>query len=426
MKNPDKEVFGPGYWRGYWRGFTITGILILALVVFFLLFQKRNDKDNAEAVVQEMEIPANETMNQLAARVFALAETQYAAMDGRLADDRIPKSFVNGKPVDAPVGDWVSGFFPGCLWFVYKYTGDPEFKALAERNTLKLAGLPDGDISHDIGFQINCSYGNAYRATGEEKWLPVIRKGAEGLSSRFSPVVGATKSWDNPKWKYPVIIDNMMNLEILTSASRLFGDEAFLKIAKTHANTTMANHFRPDYTTWHVLDYDPETGKVLSKQTHQGLSDDSAWARGQAWGLYGYTMMYRETGDKAYLEQAENIAKTLLARLPEDGIPLWDFDAPSGDLRDSSAGAIMASAFAELSRYARTKALADSCLDMAKKQVRTLASPDYLAKPGENGNFLLLHGVGHHPNNSEIDTPLSYGDYYFLEAILRLVKRDPI
>ena len=364
------------------------------------------------------------TIQELAERVFDLAQVQYKAMDGRLADDRIPKSFVDGKAVDAPVGDWVSGFFPGSLWLIYKYTEDPEFKALAEKNTLKLAGLTDGGFSHDIGFQINCSFGNAYRATGDEAWLPTIRKGAECLASRFSPVVGATRSWDNPKWKYPVIIDNMMNLEILTSASRLFGDKEFLKVAKTHANTTKANHFRPDYTTWHVVDYDPQTGEVIAKQTHQGLSDDSAWARGQAWGLYGYTMMYRETRDKAYLTQAENIARTLLDRLPEDGIPRWDFDAPEGDLRDSSAGAIMASAFAELSKYARKKALADRCLETAKRQVRTLASAEYLAEPGENGNFLLKHGVGHRPNNSEIDTPLSYGDYYFLEAVLRLVNRD--
>ncbi len=196
-----------------------------------------------------------------------------------------------------------------------------------------------------------------------------------------------------------------------------------MKMAKTHANTTIKNHFRPDYTTWHVVDYDPASGKVLAKKTHQGLSDDSAWARGQAWGLYGFTMMYRETGETAYLKQAEGIAKMLLERLPADGIPVWDFDAPEDDVRDSSAGAIMASAFVELASLTKSRSLSGSCLAMAEKQLRTLSSPEYLAGPGENGDFLLRHGVGHKPKQSEVDTPLSYGDYYFLEALLRIVKK---
>ena len=402
-----------GFSLGYILAFGLAFLLVFALLSPWSRTAGKNEDTSM----------ASEPVLEMADRVFSLAKIKYEAMDARLADDRIPKSFVNGKPTDAPVEDWVSGFFPGSLWLIYKYTGDPRIKSLAEKNTLKLAGLPEKNTGHDIGFQINCSYGNAYRLTSDASWLPTIRKGAEALAARFSPVVGATKSWDGGEWTYPVIIDNMMNLEIFTFASGLFNEDSFMKMAKTHANTTIKNHFRPDYTTWHVVDYDPASGKVLAKKTHQGLSDDSAWARGQAWALYGFTMMYRETGETAYLKQAEGIAKMLLERLPADGIPVWDFDAPEDDVRDSSAGAIMASAFVELASLTKSRSLSGSCLAMAEKQLRTLSSPEYLAGPGENGDFLLRHGVGHKPKQSEVDTPLSYGDYYFLEALLRIVKK---
>ena len=396
----------------------------LAFILVFALLSPLNKNAGKESEKgEEVAVPENESVYEMADSVFALAKVKYQAMDARLAEDRIPKTFVNGKPVDSPAEDWVSGFFPGSLRLIYKYTGDNDIKALAEKNTRKLEALPERNTGHDIGFQINCSYGNAYRLTGDAAWLPTIRRGAETLAARFSPVVGATRSWDGGGWTWPVIIDNMMNLEIFTYAAGLFDEDKFLKMAKTHANTTIKNHFRPDFTTWHVLDYDPETGKVIAKKTHQGLADGSAWARGQAWALYGYTMMYRETREKAYLKQAEGIAKMLIDRLPSDGVPLWDFDAPENDFRDSSAAAIMASAFVELAFLTRYKSLSDSCLIMAKKQLRTLSSPEYLAPAGENGDFLLKHGVGNMPKNSEVDTPLSYGDYYFLEALLRIVKK---
>ncbi len=413
MNNSSKKGFSLGFGLGYILAFGLAFLLVFALLSPWSRKAGKNEDTSM----------ASETVLEMADRVFALAKEQYKAMDARLADDRIPKSFVNGKPTDAPVEDWVSGFFPGGLWLIYQYTKDPEIKALAEKNTLKLAALPEKNTGHDIGFQINCSYGNAYRLTSDASWLPTIRKGAEALAARFSPVVGATRSWDGGEWTYPVIIDNMMNLEIFTFASRLFGEDSFLKMALTHANTTIKNHFRPDYTSWHVVDYDPATGKVLAKKTHQGFSDDSAWARGQAWALYGYTMMYRETKVEEYLGVAENIARMLLGRLPADGIPVWDLDAPEDDFRDSSAGAIMASAFCELASLTEDKSLSDSCLAMAGKQLRTLSSPEYLSAPGENGNFLLKHGVGHKPRQSEVDCPLSFADYYFLEALLRMVKK---
>lgn len=346
-------------------------------------------------------------------------------MDTRLKDDTMPRSMDSeGNFIDSNLRWWCSGFYPGSLWYIYEYTGNGQVRALAEKNTEKLDVLKIKGTDHDLGFQMNCSFGNAYRITGDERYAEPIRTSAEVLAGRFSPVTGVIKSWDfvnkGRDWKYPVIIDNMMNLEHLYNAGSLFGLDTLKTIALTHANTTMANHFRPDYTSWHLVDYDPETGAVRSKETVQGFSDSSAWARGQAWALYGYTMMFRMSGYDCYLSQAENIADMLLKRLPEDGIPYWDFDSDMipDDYRDASAAAIMASAFIELSTLCNSPKKA-AYLETAEKQLRTLASDEYLAQPGENCNFILRHSVGSLPGNSEVDVPLTYADYYFLEALLR-------
>lgn len=366
-----------------------------------------------------------ETMPELTKRVFDIAEKQYIMMDTRLKDDTMPRSMDSeGNFIDSNLRWWCSGFYPGSLWYIYEYTGNGQVRTLAEKNTEKLDVLKIKGTDHDLGFQMNCSFGNAYRITGDERYAEPIRTSAEVLAGRFSPVTGVIKSWDfvnkGRDWKYPVIIDNMMNLEHLYNAGSLFGLDTLKTIALTHANTTMANHFRPDYTSWHLVDYDPETGAVRSKETVQGFSDSSAWARGQAWALYGYTMMFRMSGYDCYLSQAENIADMLLKRLPEDGIPYWDFDSDMipDDYRDASAAAIMASAFIELSTLCNSPKKA-AYLETAEKQLRTLASDEYLAQPGENCNFILRHSVGSLPGNSEVDVPLTYADYYFLEALLR-------
>lgn len=370
---------------------------------------------------------AQESMSVLADRVFDTAAQQCIYLDGFTPEDKIATSFdADGEHTFSDITDWVSGFFPGTCWYIYEQTGNEEIKALAEKTTHKLAALilPETDTHHDIGFMINCSYGNEYRITGEESCIPVIEAAAEKLCTRFNPQVGCTMSWNpNKKWLYPVIIDNMMNLELLCNASDLTGNDKFREVALTHARTTMKNHFRSDYSTWHVVSYVPETGEVQVKNTAQGLNDDSAWARGQAWGLYGYTMMYKMTGEADMLSQAEHIADYLIPRLPQDGIPYWDYDDPAipDTFRDSSAGAIMASALADLSRLTADKAKSKTYRAVAEKQVRTLASPDYLAAPGENGGFIIRHGVGHLPRQSQVDVPLSYGDYYFIEAITRLI-----
>ena len=370
-------------------------------------------------------VSCQESMKQLTDRVFEVAEYQFTEMDKTLTDTNVPKSTRFGVLVPSETKSWTSGFYPGSLWYVYMYTGNENTKALAEKNTEKLYIETQRVRSHDIGFMVNCSYGNALRITGDEKYREPYINAAKLLTTRFNPTVGLTQSWNitpsRKQWKFPVIIDNMMNLELLTQAHKMSGIDSLLTVAVTHANTTMKNHFRPDYTTWHVVDYDPETGDIRMKVTHQGYSDDSAWSRGQAWAVYGYTMMFREVGDEAYLVLAENIARMLLDRLPEDGIPYWDFDSPDipDAQRDASAGAIMASSFIELAGYTQDKALSKALMEMAETQIRTLASPEYLAEKGRNGFFLLKHSVGSYPSDTEVNVPLTYADYYFLEALLR-------
>jgi hypothetical protein len=268
-----------------------------------------------------------------------------------------------------------------------------------------------------------CSFGNGLRLTGKESYNEVMLTGARSLATRYRPQIGCIQSWNSRRgWQCPVIIDNMMNLEFLMWAFRKSGDSTFYNICVNHSDTTIKNHFRPDFSSYHVVSYDTITGKVEIKQTHQGYADESAWARGQVWGLYGYVTMYRDTKLERYLEQAKNIAAFLMKHpnMPENGIPYWDFNAPDipNALRDASAGSIMASALIELSSYT-DPILSDTYLKFAEKQLRTLASDAYLAAPGENGNFILKHGVGHLPGNSEVNVPLTYGDYYFIEALMR-------
>ena len=360
-----------------------------------------------------------ETMSQIADRVYALADQQLKVMAPELSAGVTPVHVeADGEFIKSDAGSWVSGFYPGSLWLAYEYTKDEELKALAEKFTMDLDSLVNYEPDHDLGFRVNCSYGNAYRITGDEKYLPMIKWAAETLADRFNPVVGCTRSWNHGVWEYPVIIDNMMNLELLFNATSLFEGVNYDDVCNTHAQTTMKNHFREDYSTWHLINYSTEDGHVIGKQTVQGYADDSMWARGESWALYGYTMMYRETRNEIYLQQACNIADLLLRRLPEDGIPYWDFDCKDipDTPRDASAGCIMASAFVELAGLSGNQ----EYRAMAEKQIRTLASPEYLAQPGEQHGFILKHSVGNFPGGDQIDVPLTYADYYFLEALSRL------
>ena len=365
-----------------------------------------------------------ESMNDVADRVFSLAARHCEQLAQGLDSLHTPRSFDGTKLITARAKWWCSGFFPGTLWLVYEYTGDDKFRALAERETAKIEPIKLVTGDHDVGFQINCSFGQQYRITGDPHAREVMHTAAQSLATRFNPTVGCIRSWDfqlnGSSWQYPVIIDNMMNLELLLSVAALENEPELAQVAVSHANTTMKNHYRPDYTTYHLVDYNPADGSVNLKQTVQGYADDSAWARGQAWSLYGFTMMYRFTRDAAYLERAVAVAGMLLSRLPEDGIPYWDFDSPRipDDYKDASAAAVMASAFVELASYVKD---GSAYLKMAERQLRTLSSEEYLAEPGTNGGFILKHSVGNLPGNSEVDVPLSYADYYFLEALSKFI-----
>ena len=339
---------------------------------------------------------------------------------------RIPSTYQNGEIVYVPVDDWVSGFFAGTLWYMYELTGDEYWADHARKHTEILDTIQYLKWHHDIGFMIYDSYGNGLRLKNPDGYKDVIVNAAKSLSTRFRPAAGIIQSWDADKgwqanngWKCPVIIDNMMNLELLMKATEFTGDSTYYNIAVSHADQTMKNHYRPDYSTYHVVDYDPETGEVRGRYTAQGYSDESAWARGQAWSLYGYTVMYRYTGDKKYLEQAEKVADFILndPNMPEDLIPYWDFDCPDipDTYRDASAGAIMASALYELFGFTGN----DMYKEKADKMIESLSSPAYRAAQGTNGGFILMHSVGSIPHGSCIDVPLNYADYYFLEALIR-------
>ena len=362
------------------------------------------------------------------APVFADAEkqtqvmlTNVAEVSGNNTDLVSPRTLENGNLKLVPAKDWTSGFFAGELWMLYAFTHKPEWKAKAEEFTAREEKEKFNSGTHDMGFKIYCSYGTGYQLTKDAAYKEVIIQSAKTLITRFNSKVGCIRSWDHHKeqWGYPVIIDNMMNLELLFAATRLTGDSSFYKIAVSHANTTMKNHFRPDYSSYHVVDYDTVTGKVAKRNTHQGYADESAWARGQGWALYGYTMCYRETKNVAYLRQAENVAKFILhhPNLPADKVPYWDFNAPNipNEPRDASAAGVIASGLFELAKYSKNK---KEYLAVANTILQSLTK-NYRSPIGENKGFILLHSTGSKPANSEVDVPLNYADYYYLEALLR-------
>ncbi|MFN3402481.1 MAG: glycoside hydrolase family 88 protein [Cytophagaceae bacterium] len=364
-------------------------------------------------------------------KAFANAEKQLRNVSSGSAEkNKIPRSVnEDGTTHLVTPADWTSGFFPGSLWYIYEFTKNENIKKDAARWTLLLDTVKTIRTTHDIGFMLFCSYGNAYRLTGNPEYKQVIIDGSRTLIKRYNPKVGCIKSWDrkpwSAKWQYPVIIDNMMNLEMLFWATKQTGDSSFYHVANNHALTTLKNHFRHDNSSYHVVDYDSLTGKILSKGTHQGISDSSLWARGQAWGLYGFTMCYRETGNKLFLQQAEKIADYVLnhKNIPSDHIFYWDFhalDIPKAP-RDASAAALIASALIELSGYVPAKK--ENYLKIGETILKNLSSEQYTAKPGTNNYFILKHCTGNFPANSEIDKPLSYADYYYLEGLIRLSRK---
>ncbi len=329
-------------------------------------------------------------------------------------------------------GDWRSGFFPGSIWYLYELTGDSTYLPLAKKYTEAIRKAENLTWHHDIGFIINCSFGNGLRLSPDTAYSNAMKQAARSLTTRFRPNAKVIQSWDvkgnswqsKRGWECPVIIDNMMNLELLFEATKLTGDSAFYHMAVAHADRTLAEQFRPDGSCYHVVDYDIETGAVRYKQTAQGYADESVWSRGQAWAIYGFTVCYRETKDPKYLAQALKTFEMMKnhPRLPKDLIPCWDMDAPGipNEPRDASTASCIASALYEISTYDVPHA--GSYKKYADRLMQSLSSPDYRAKLGENGRFLLMHSVGSIPHNNEIDVPLNYADYYYMEALKR--KKD--
>jgi len=366
------------------------------------------------------------------AKAFKLAEKQTDLLVKNVDSARklkpnlvSPRTVEKGQFKMVVSKDWTSGFFPAELWYFYEYTKDKKWLDLAKKYTQDIKKEQFNKGTHDLGFMIYCPFGNGYKITKDTAYRSVIIQAAKSLSTRFNKTAGVLKSWDHngDKWKFPVIIDNMMNLELLFEATKFTGDSSFYKIAISHADNTIKNHFRTDFSSYHVIDYDTtQNGKVLQKLTAQGYANESAWARGQAWALYGYTMCFRETKKQTYLAQADGIANFILSSkiTPGDGVPYWDYNDPKipNVSRDASAASITASALYELAKYSKNgkqyKAAADKIL--------LSLSTKYISKPGDNYGFILEHSTGHLPAKSEIDVPINYADYYYLEALLRSKK----
>nr|WP_197718620.1 glycoside hydrolase family 88 protein [Pedobacter schmidteae] len=364
-----------------------------------------------------------ENMSKLIHDQFEFAASQYKVLSKNIPSGLTPQSFADGKPVNREIKWWCSGFYSGSLWYIYEQTKDQEIKQEAEKALSVIEPNKTFTGNHDLGFMMYCSFGNAYRITKKPEYKAVIDRSAEALATRYRPNLKVIQSWDENKyWKCPVIIDNMMNLEMLNWVSDHGGDAKYKKIAIAHSNTTLKNHFRPDFSSFHVVDYNIKTGGIIRKATWQGAADCSAWSRGQAWALYGYTTMYRATKNAVYLKQAKGIAHFVLnhPNLPADKIPYWDFDAQGIPFapRDASAAAVLASALLELAQYSPVAEKAEFKA-AAETMIRSLSSAQYRAKAGENGGFLLMHSTGAYPLNSEIDVPLVYADYYYLEALAR-------
>lgn len=373
------------------------------------------DTSSSTKVVTAMEEKADNRLDVLAKR--AAQDIHKITFDSL----QIPRT-VEGDHmvVGTPSKSWTSGFYPGMLWQLYDYSRDEELKkaAIQWSSVVEKEKLDGG--THDLGFKIYCPFGNAYKITKDQEYKDVFVTAATTLITRFNPTVGAIRSWDHHEhlWKYPVIIDNMMNLEMLFEASKITGDDRFYKIADQHAMTTLDNHFREDNSSYHVVDYDVNTGAVVKKNTHQGLNHESAWSRGQAWGLYGYTVSYKYTDKEVYLIQARKIADFIFSHpnLPADKIPYWDYDAPNipDEPRDVSAATVTASALYDLSTL--DPQYADKYITWADEIISSLSLPQYQC---DTPPFFLKHSVGSIPGKFEMDAPIIYADYYYVEALLR-------
>ncbi|TKG89380.1 glucuronyl hydrolase [Puteibacter caeruleilacunae] len=374
-------------------------------------------------------------------KVVDVAEAQYTKINRQLhSTRRVPKSvYADGRLKTVDVFDWTGGFFAGSLWYLYELSEDDYWKGQAVEWTKELSPVQYFSGTHDVGFIIGCSYGVGYRMTHNKDYEAIIIQTAESLLERYNANTECVKSWnyrqswDNVDWFFPVIVDNMVTLEVLFKASELTGNLKYRDVAIKHANTTIKNHYRSDYSSYHVVNYDGETGEVLHRASYQGYADESSWSRGQAWGLYGFVMCYRETGEQAYLRHAEGVADYIISNLKQydDLIPYWDFRVndsalvPEWDVtqmknrdipKDASSASIVASALLELSTFSSK---GEEYSSFANDLLEELSKPGYLATSKEDNYFILKHSVGSVPHDGDVDRPSSFADYYFLEALCR-------
>lgn len=388
--------------------------LYLLAALFLASFLSCTDTEEPETTAID-ETYLTERLNELSLK--AIEDLAEAPIDST----RIPRSLETDGSLNATGSrSWTSGFYPGMLWQLSETPVGEPLRAPAEQWTAFIEKEKWDDHTHDLGFKLYCSFGQGYRLTGREEYKDIIIQASKTLIQRYNDTVGSIRSWDfnEEVWQFPVIIDNMMNLEMLFTASEWTGDSSFYDIAYQHAVTTLENHFREDNSSYHVIDYDPLTGEIRNRHTHQGAAHESAWSRGQAWGLYGFTMAYRFTEEPRFLERAKTIAEFFFnhPNLPEDKIPYWDFDAPNipDEPRDVSAAAVAASALLELQQY--DKANAEKYLEWADAILASLDQPEYQANTPP---FILQHSTGSVPGDFEVDVPIIYGDYYYVEALRR-------
>jgi unsaturated chondroitin disaccharide hydrolase len=369
------------------------------------------------------------------ARLDVAKQLAYCAAQARKtlqahpAADSLPRRILAGQRRWQYVSreDWTSGFWPGTLWYLYEAQPIALAKENAQRYTQALAPVLDHQtVDHDLGFQFYCSYGNGYRLTKSPAYKQVLLRAADSLATLYNPKVGTILSWPRMvkqmSWPHNTIMDNMINLGLLFWASKNGGSKKLYDMAVSHARVTSQHQFRPDGSSYHVAVYDDKTGQFIKGVTHQGYADNSMWARGQAWAIYGFTMSYRESREPEFLARARKSADVFIKRLPADQVPYWDFDAPDipNAPRDASAAAIVASALLELATLVPEKAAGQRYRQQAERMLTTLTSAQYQAR--EQGPAFLLHSTGHKPNGTEIDASINYADYYYLEALLRLQK----